>query len=145
MRAIDESGAIEPFLDRTRGADAGNVLVFSSISSGGSPVLTVSEASLGTFSGRGGGTFEFEIAVNQPLYFNWTAQARDYGGTITGFNYGSNIPNLDNEGPGSDGLGGLNSPAMWSPLFSKLLGFIRSISKLEMRVAGPHCLSLFSK
>lgn len=116
VRAIDESGAIEPFLDRTRGSDAGNVLVFSSISSGGSPVLTINEASLGTFSARGGGTFEFEIAVNQPLYFNWTAQARDYGGTITGFNYGSDITNLDAVGPNSGWVGWSELPGNVEPI-----------------------------
>lgn len=113
VRAVDEAGAIEPFLDRARsGGVPGNVLVMESEDRGGFPTLTVSEDAL-RLNVSGSGDIiatPFQIPIGQPLIFSWHASAEAYGGTIVGYNWGLNIADLDREGPGSgwDGWGNTN-------------------------------------
>jgi hypothetical protein len=97
VRAVDVAGAVEPFLDYGR-----NAFKFQSFAGGGNPRLIVSEPSLGTFEYRGSGTtYEVEVPMGAQLRFSWSASAEDYGGTIEGYSYGVDIPDLDREGPTS--------------------------------------------
>lgn len=97
VRAVDVAGAVEPFLALGR-----NVFKFQAFASGGRPNLTVTEPALGTFDFRGTGkVVEVEVPVDKVLRFRWSATAEDYGGTIEGFSYGVDIPDLDTDGPGS--------------------------------------------
>lgn len=97
VRAVDTAGAVEPFLELGR-----NVFKFQAFASGGRPDLTVSEATLGTFAFRGEGkVVEGEVPAKKVLRFRWSASAETYGGTIDGFSYGVDIPDLDADGEGS--------------------------------------------
>ncbi len=97
VRAVDEAGAVEPFLDLGR-----NVFRFQSLSSAGFPKLHVQEATAGVFDFRGGtGALEAEVPAGAPLRFTWTASAEDYGGVIEGFSYGFDLVDLEREGPNS--------------------------------------------
>ncbi len=97
VRAVDEAGAVEPFLEFGR-----NVFRFQALAGSGNPYLTLTEPSLGTFLFRGAGTaFTVEVPVGAKLRFTWTGNADDYGGTIEGYSWGLDIPDLEREGPNS--------------------------------------------
>lgn len=120
VRAVDVAGAVEPFLDYGR-----NAFKFQSLAGSGNPRLTVSEPSLGTFEYRGSGTtYEVEAPMGAPLRFTWSASAEDYGGTIEGFSYGVDIPDLDREGPSSGWSG-------WGMFFA-------NFQPIVFRTSGVH-------
>ncbi len=97
VRAVDAAGAVEPFMELGR-----NSFKFQSIAYSGSPQLALTEPSLGTFSYRGSGsTFDVEVPLGAVLRFSWTATAEEYGGTIEGYSWGVDVPDLDREGPDS--------------------------------------------
>jgi hypothetical protein len=107
VRAVDEAGAVEPFLDLGR-----NVFRFQSLSSAGFPKLHIEEATAGVFDFRGTtGVLEAEAPAGAPLRFSWTASAEDYGGVVEGFSYGFDLVDLEREGPSSgwSGWGKLTS------------------------------------
>ncbi len=120
VRAVDVAGAVEPFLDYGR-----NAFKFQSFAGGGNPRLIVSEPSLGTFEFRGSGTaYDVEVPMGAPLRFTWSASAEDYGGTIEGFSYGVDIPDLDREGPSSGWSG-------WGMFFA-------NFQPIVFRTSGVH-------
>ncbi len=97
VRAVDVAGATEPFLEMGR-----NVFKFQTLSSNGSPELTLIEPSLGTNTYKGiAAPYEVEVPVGADLHFTWSASAESYGGTIEGYSWGIDIPDLDREGPDS--------------------------------------------
>ncbi len=97
VRAVDVAGAEEPFLEFGR-----NAFKMQSLANAGYPALSLSEPSLGSFEFSGVGlTFEREVPVGAKLRFNWSASAEGYGGTIDGYSWGLDIPDIERDGPGS--------------------------------------------
>ena len=97
VRAVDVAGAEEARLNFGR-----NVFKFQAFATGGKPLLTVREPSVGIFTSRGiAAPHEGEVATRQPLRFQWSASAEAYGGQIEAFSWGIDVPDLDVEGPGS--------------------------------------------
>jgi len=117
VRAVDMAGSVEPFLEYIR-ADGkpGNVIAFQALAGAGKPELTVSEPSLGRVIARGQRAYEFQVPLGQPLRFRWSATAETYGGTIEGFNYGVDLPDLTKEGPGSGWVGWSTFPGNIEPI-----------------------------
>jgi hypothetical protein len=93
IRAVDEAGAIEPFLEFGR-----NAFKFICLASGGKPLLTLSTAA-GTFSfrGTGGANDEVELPTSLDLGCRVSCSAQDYGGVCDGFRWGVDIPDLSGQ------------------------------------------------
>jgi hypothetical protein len=97
VRAVDAAGAVEPFLNWGR-----NAFKFQSLPNGGKPNLTVSGNTISTHRFRGvGEAVDVEVPAGAKLTFRWSATAEDYGGTIEGYSWGMDIPDLSAEGPES--------------------------------------------
>lgn len=97
VRAVDLAGGVEPFLDFGR-----NVFKFQTFATAGSPTLTIREPSLGAFTYAGvGASYEVEVPVGSDLRFTWSASAEAYGGSIEGYSWGIDIPDLERDGPSS--------------------------------------------
>jgi hypothetical protein len=97
VRAVDVAGAEEARLNFGR-----NAFKFQAFATGGKPLLTIRDPSVGTFTYRGIATpHEAEVATGQTLFFHWSASAEAYGGQIEAFSWGVDIPDLEAEGPGS--------------------------------------------
>ncbi len=97
IRAVDIAGGVEPIMEFGR-----NSFKFQSQAQAGSPKLTITEPSLGSFNFSGFATpAPADVPVGAQLRFKWTASAEGYGGTIDGYSWGVDIPDLDREGPGS--------------------------------------------
>ena len=72
VRAVDEAGAVEPSLDRSR-----NCIVFGVEFTDYHPMLTVTEPSLGTFVFPQDGTrWELSVPTGRPLRFCWSPKCR---------------------------------------------------------------------
>jgi hypothetical protein len=103
LRAVDEAGAVEPFLDWQRKDGPGNAFRFTATKNGGVPEITITEQTLGSFSFRS--TFSpfgtVETAARAPLKFRWNASAESYGGRILSYSWGVDIPDVERDGPGS--------------------------------------------
>ena len=121
VRAIDIAGAVQPTVGYTRaGGEPGNALKFQAQQGGGNPDMCITEPSLGTECDlRGAGSIEWEVPVNAPLRFNWSADVSAYGGTIEGFNWGVNIPDVEKDGPGSGWTGWSKGTANLTPIVFK--------------------------
>jgi hypothetical protein len=113
VRAKDVANAVEPFLNFAR-----NVFRFQSLPDAGTPELTVCEPSLGcfTFEGTGQRPEEVQVPVGGRLRFSWSADAEAYGGTIDGFSWGLDIPDLSLDGPGSGWSGWGKSENIPAPI-----------------------------
>lgn len=97
VRAVDIAGSEEPFLDFGR-----NAFKFQAFANGGRPNLTISEPAVGSFTFRGiAPPQETEVPTGRRLRFTWQGNADEYGGTIEAYSWGLDIPDLDQEGPGS--------------------------------------------
>ena len=96
VRAIDEAGATEPDLHMW-----GNVTYFKTMPGYGLPNLTICEGSSCHEYPSEGPVWEREAPVNKQLVFTWSGDASLYGGTITGYQYGTDIEDL-------------NDPSQWS-------------------------------
>ncbi|MCK4773418.1 MAG: hypothetical protein KAT30_01485, partial [Candidatus Krumholzibacteria bacterium] len=92
IRAKDEAGAITPVFDED--SNMRRVLV-SERSTG--PLLVVSNQYMGSVRTKVCNTALtiFDLSAGIPVEFNWTADARDYGGTAAGYRYGWDIKDLD--------------------------------------------------
>jgi hypothetical protein len=90
LKAIDEAGAVEPKLIMWR-----NVTYFKTLPGFGSPTLTVCEGSRCHDFPGDGALWEMEAAVNRQLTFRWSGDASLYGGTISGYTYGTDIEDLN--------------------------------------------------
>lgn len=87
VRGVDEAGGVE-----TRFFKGKNVVILdSSEANTGTPALTVCERTLGCIDFPGAEAIEFEVPLNQPLKFQFTATADAYGGEIQGYNYGLDV------------------------------------------------------
>jgi len=124
LRAKDLAGAVEPFLDYSRGEKGGNVLLMSSYEQGGRPELCVTEPTLGTVCVRGTGAApqRWDVPLGQKLFFEWTANADAYGGTIEGFNWGVDIPDIEREGPSSGWRGWTTTNGNFDPVVFRKIG-----------------------
>ncbi len=97
MRAVDQAGGVEPFLEFTR-----NATKMQAFPTAGFPTLQICESSLGCFNYAGiGRVYTAQVPVGRKLRFTWSGSAETYGGTIEGYSWGVDIPDLDREGPGS--------------------------------------------
>ena len=97
VRAVDENGGIEPWLELGR-----NTFKFQAFPAGGKPDLTIREPNIGSFDFRGMGLpKQAQVPAAKELYFTWTATAEAYGGLIDAYSWGLDIPFPELEGPGS--------------------------------------------
>ncbi|MDP6797332.1 MAG: hypothetical protein QGG33_05855, partial [Candidatus Krumholzibacteria bacterium] len=91
VQAKDEAGAVTShFEDGTnmKKIKASSVL---------SPTLYVFEPTLGFKMSEEWSVYDFTIAEDQPLNFQWFASAESYGSKITGYRYGWDIIDTDND------------------------------------------------
>jgi hypothetical protein len=94
VRAVDEAGGIEPFLEHGR-----NVFVFQALKGGGRPLLTLFEPSVGRFTFYGTQPCPgVEVATGAVLTFTWGADVSAYGGTVEGYSWGVDIDDAESEG-----------------------------------------------
>jgi len=104
VRATDEAGAIEPFLERGR-----NVLTFAVRFGAGQPRVTMSESSLGGHTiPNDGPVWEVTVPSDRPLHFRWSGNASHYGSRPGRSNYAINIPD-----PNDDSLEDPNGQGGW--------------------------------
>ena len=91
LQAKDDAGAVTSVFDPDQ--NARKFLV--SFKSG--PLLTLSEASIGTtqFLGPDMNYLQIDLPPGVPLNFYWRAEAESYGGEIRSFRYGWDIQQLD--------------------------------------------------
>ncbi len=102
VRAVDELGAVEPFVQFSRIDGPGNAFKILSGSGAGKPVLQINGAILGSYRFTGGVNLpSVEIPTGTEIFPRWGASAEAYGGTIEGYSWGVDIPDLEKEGPGS--------------------------------------------
>ncbi len=98
VRAVDEAGAVEPFLDYGR-----NAFKFQTLSTAGSPRVTLSEPSLGTFEFKGTPpSSEVAVAVGAVLNFRVSCSAEAYGGVCEAMRWGLDVPDLESDEGWSD-------------------------------------------
>lgn len=90
VRAIDEAGAVEPYLHLW-----GNTTYFKTMPGYGIPTLTICEGSSCHEYPSDGPVWEREAPVNKQLLFTWYGDASQYGGTIAGYTYGVDIEDLN--------------------------------------------------
>jgi hypothetical protein len=99
VRARDKQGAVESVFVPGRNI----VLLEVSASNSGSPTLTVRDRILGSWEFPGP-EWAGDIATANHLRFEMVGDASEYGGTVTGYNYGVDVdPNSDGSGPGWSG------------------------------------------
>jgi len=92
VRAIDEASAVEPGLYLWR-----NVTYFKTMEGLGRPTLTVCEGSVCHEFPSEGEVWEREAPMGKQLNFSWYGDASLYGGTITGYTYGVDIEDLNDQ------------------------------------------------
>jgi hypothetical protein len=91
VRAVDEAGAVEPFLAFGR-----NAFKFICLTSGGTPTLRLyTAAGTFTFRGTGGTAANIELPTSTDLAVTANCSAEEYGGACNGFRWGVDIPDLD--------------------------------------------------
>jgi hypothetical protein len=90
VRAIDEAGAVEPRLRMNY-----NVIFFKTLATFGSPELRVYEGSSQFNFPENGMVWERQAAINKPITFGWVGDASVYGGTISGYQWGCDIEDLE--------------------------------------------------
>src|SRR5262245_37377919 len=96
VQAMDEAGAITPVFD-FQSSGLNNVALIRVLGTAG-PLMVVREDELGTFTFvDGSNPLRMQIAAGQSVAFRWSADASHYGGTITGYRYGWDILNPDND------------------------------------------------
>ncbi len=98
IRAVDVAGAVEPFLDLGR-----NAILFEASSEAPSPVVTISEPTLGTFTFPGAAKPGPEVtSARIPLRFTVSCSAEEYGGDCDAMRWGLDIADLDRSESWSD-------------------------------------------
>jgi hypothetical protein len=92
VKAIDEASSIEPLLVPNR-----NLYFLGASQQSSYPTLRVSSVAFGsrTWSGWTIDTEEYEVPLGSLYEFTLTADANLYGGLITGFSYGWNLPDVE--------------------------------------------------
>jgi|GEM_PF-381584 len=97
VRAVDENGAIDPFL--AFGVDG---FKFQAFPSGPKPDLIVYESLVGQKAFRGTPSpLNADVPANIELRFSWWASAERYGGEIESYSWGLDIPDPTVQGPES--------------------------------------------
>ncbi len=87
VRAVDEAGAVEPFLDYGR-----NAFKFQTLTSAGKPLVTLFEPSLGEFNYRGyASPYVVEVPAGISYSIQVTCSAIDYGSLCESFRWGLNL------------------------------------------------------
>jgi hypothetical protein len=112
LRAVDEAGGTENkfFVGR-------NALLLASLQSNmGSPLLTITERSAGSFDFTGGSAWEIEAPTNQCMTFHFFGDPSGYGGVMQGYNYGIDVAEVDDEGPNSGFRGWTLIPYTYEPI-----------------------------
>ncbi len=95
VRAVDEAGAVEPFLTFGR-----NAVKFASTAGGGIPRITVAAAEIPTVTSSGAVTTrDFNLPSGITLHLNVSCSAEDYGGACDALRWGLNLADPEN-GPG---------------------------------------------
>jgi hypothetical protein len=92
IRAIDEASSVEPLLVPNR-----NLLFMSATQASSFPELTVSSVAFGNRKWTGWfiDTEEYEVPLNSLYEFTLSANADVYGGLITGYSFGWNLPDVE--------------------------------------------------
>jgi hypothetical protein len=89
IRAVDESGAIEPFLDWQR-----NAIYFGTRASALQPLLSVAyEGQVLTFPSGASGSFELQ--AGREALIELSCSAESYGESCDGFRWGLDLPDLE--------------------------------------------------
>jgi hypothetical protein len=94
VQAKDEAGAITPIFDEQHNVRR---LLASKRTTG--PALTVNNKFIGNVAGASISTpiVIFDMPEGIPLIFTWTATAAHYGGLVSGYRYGWDIVNLNED------------------------------------------------
>jgi hypothetical protein len=94
VQAKDEAGAVTPVFDERR-----NVRRLIVRKSPTGPLLTVRNDYIGTFKSTTATTHLsiVDLPANVPLIFEWSATAASYGGVVTGYRYGWNVLDLNDD------------------------------------------------
>jgi len=92
VRAVDVAGAVEPFLEWGR-----NAFRCQAYANAGTPVLTVTEPHLATytFTSTDWPPADGETLTGLRLHFTWQASADDYSSTIWGYSWGVDLTDPD--------------------------------------------------
>jgi len=106
VRAVDEAGAVEPLL-----LVNGNVLWVGARRMESYPRLTVRSTAFGerTWQGWSVDLEEYEVPLGSRIEFTAVGDAGWYGGLVTGYSYGWDLPQLDSEETDPEGRGA------WTP------------------------------
>lgn len=92
IQAMDTVGAVS--VDLTYGRNVQNVYISTTMT----PLLTMYEPFLGLRSATGTqSTVTIDVAGGQPLEFSWVATAEAYAGVVTGYRYGWDVTDPDDE------------------------------------------------
>ncbi len=91
VQAKDEAGAISSHYED--GKNLRKIRVVSSLA----PKVTVTEPVLGVRVSSNNQTYDFTVAENQVLRLTWSATAAAYGSEITGYRYGWDILDTEND------------------------------------------------
>ena len=91
VQAKDEAGAISSHFED--GKNLRKIRVVSSLA----PKVTVTEPVLGVRVSSSNQTYDFTVAENQTLRLRWSATAEAYGSEITGYRYGWDILDTEND------------------------------------------------
>ncbi|MBU1699634.1 MAG: hypothetical protein KJ970_16070 [Candidatus Eisenbacteria bacterium] len=118
IRAIDEAGAIEPFLEQAR-----NYFRFEVTNEECQPIVTIRENRLGAFTFPSDGTvWKVEVPSKTPIRFRWEGDAAFCGSGPGNVNY-----SLDIEDPGDEytnapnGIGGWIGWGLWDEIQTPLM------------------------
>ncbi|UCF79155.1 MAG: hypothetical protein JSW03_02560 [Candidatus Eiseniibacteriota bacterium] len=93
VRAIDEAGAVEPYLRMNY-----NVISFRTMPGWGTPILRVYEAETCHTFPNDGAVWQKSVSVSSQICFRWEGDASSYGGEICGYTYGVDIDDLTDPG-----------------------------------------------
>jgi hypothetical protein len=112
IRAVDEAGGVESKFYTGQNA----LVLASSVTNPGTPTVVVQERALGSFSFPTGEVFDVEVAAGRCMTFHFSADAQAYGGVVQGYNYGVDVPDVEQEGPASGFRGWSTYPGTYDPI-----------------------------
>jgi len=118
VRAIDEAGAVEPFLERGR-----NMLPFGVRNEPGVPRVTINEPTAGQFTFAGSGQiWDIAVPTNRELRFRWSGDASHYGSLPGNSNYALDTPDVEDDSiRDPDGVGGWIGWGTWNQTNSPIV------------------------
>ena len=96
VQAMDEAGAVTPVFDWKTAGKNNVTPVFVTGDIG--PTMTLRDRYLGTYRFTGASRpLAIDIAAGQPVSFCWAGDASSYGGNITGYRFGWDLRNPDDD------------------------------------------------